>query len=221
MGSIELIPDLTERVTAATDFMMAIVGVFGVLQMRRNQPASPFKINLWTAVYLLFIIAAMLGTVLHGFVLSPGNYNLCWLGVLLSLGLMVSLFVVGFVNDLFGRVAASNLLPVMIVAGVGFFGFSWANGQDFSLFLMYESLGLLAALSGYLYLAFRRIPGASAMATGVFITILAAIVQATRALSFTVIVPFDHNAVYHLIQIAGVLFLTRGIVQSTSLQTGT
>jgi len=215
---MELIPDLTERVTAATDFMMAVVAFIGVIQFRREQDKSTWKVNLWTAIYVLFIIAATLGTLHHGLSLSPSAYESSWLAILLTLGIMVGLFVVALIYDLFGKKTANAGLPVMILIALAFFGYSWSQGQDYSLFLMYEALALLSAMLGYAYLALRQVPGSLAMATGVFITIVAAIVQATKALSYTIIVPFDHNANYHLIQIVAILFLTSGIKQSIRQQ---
>ncbi len=213
---MELIPDVAERVTAATDFMMAVVAIIGVVQFRRDGNAASWKINLWTAVYLLFIAAALIGTVHHGLALSARAYDLSWQMIFFSLGIMVGLFVVALAYDLFGLTVAKKMLPVMIIFALGFFGFSWSQGQDFSLFLAYEALALLAALLGYAYLAVLRKPGGLSLAIAVFIIIIAAVVQATQAISYTFFVPFDHNANYHLIQIVGVLLLTHGIRQSVN-----
>lgn len=211
---MELIPDIAERVTAITDFMMAIAAAIGIVQFRRMTILSPWKINLWTAIYLLFIFAAVVGTVHHGLALSPRYYDLSWLGILLALGIMVGLFVVGLVYDVSGQRAASFALPIMIVVALAFFIYSYTHGQDYSLFLMYEALALISALSGYAYLAFKGNAGALSMTIGVLITIIAAAVQATKAITFTFMWPFDHNANYHLIQIIGVFFLSHGITRS-------
>ena len=213
---MEIIPDVAERVTALTDFMMAVVAIIGMVQFRRDVIPASWKINLWTAVYLLFIAAALIGTFHHGLVLSTTAYDLSWLLIILCLGMMIGLFVVALTYDVFGLIAARKILPVMIVIALGFFGFSWSQGQDFSLFLAYEAFGLLAALIGYSYLAFLRRPGGLSLAIAVFITIVAAVVQATKAMSYTIVVPFDHNANYHLIQIVGVMLLTHGIRQSVN-----
>lgn len=211
---MELIPDMAERVTAVTDFMMAVVAFIGVVQIRRLHHLATWKVDLRTAIYGLFIFAAVMGTYHHGLQLSETAYNNSWTAIFLSLGIMVGLFVVGVAFDLFGVALARKLLPVMVVVALAFFGYSWTQGQDFSLFIMYEALALLSAMLGYAWLAFRRRPGGLAMALGVLITIVAAGVQATGAISYTLIVPFDHNANYHIIQIVGVLFLTAGITQS-------
>jgi hypothetical protein len=59
----------------------------------------------------------------------------------------------------------------------------------------------------------RRLPGAEWMAAGVLLMIVAAVVQATKSLYFQLIWPFDHNGVFHLIQMAGLGALTRGLAK--------
>jgi hypothetical protein len=73
---------------------------------------------------------------------------------------------------------------------------------------------LVSALVGYGLLAFRRQPGMMAMTMGVGLTVIAAVVQATEIISFVPGYPFDHNAVYHIIQIVGVYFLATGVINS-------
>lgn len=208
---MELIPDLAERTTAITDLMMAITAMIGLSKLRRGAVLEPWRTNLWSGVYLLFIAAALIGTAHHGLVLSDAVYDSTWLAIILSLGVMVGLFVVGLVYDLFGIAPAKRALPIMIAIALTFFGYSAGFNQDFSLFLAYEALALVAALAGYLWLAAKGRSGACVMTLGVLLTIIAATVQGTKAMTFTLIVPFDHNATYHLIQIIGVLFLTEGI----------
>ncbi|MDJ0809258.1 MAG: hypothetical protein QNJ01_04110, partial [Desulfobacterales bacterium] len=56
-----------------------------------------------------------------------------------------------------------------------------------------------------------RLKGAWLMAGGILATIVAAGVQAGRLLAFTFIWPFDHNGVYHLIQMAGIVLIVAGL----------
>jgi hypothetical protein len=49
------------------------------------------------------------------------------------------------------------------------------------------------------------------MAAGVLITIIAAVVQAGKAVRVTVLWEFDYNGLFHLIQITGVIVLTAGL----------
>jgi hypothetical protein len=49
------------------------------------------------------------------------------------------------------------------------------------------------------------------MVAGILTTIAAAGVQAGKLISFTFIWSFDHNGVYHLIQMMGIGFLLAGL----------
>ena len=216
---MELIPDITERTTAATNLMMAIAACIGLPAIYKRRSQSPLRTSVWVSVYILFIVAALIGAVHHGLTLSVRIYDATWLAILLCLGIMVGLFVVGLIFDLFGRMPAIRALPVMLACSLGFFIYSAAFNQDYGLFLVYQALALLAALTGYGWLATRHRPGALWMSIGVLLTIVAAAVQGTQAISFTLLVPFDHNGIYHLIQIAGVLCLTRGICRATQVST--
>ena len=56
-----------------------------------------------------------------------------------------------------------------------------------------------------------QLTGAAVMAAGITISIIAAAVQASGAVSVTVLWEFDHNGIFHLIQIAGVAVLVIGL----------
>ena len=49
------------------------------------------------------------------------------------------------------------------------------------------------------------------MAAGVLVTLIAAGVQASGAVSVTLIWQFDHNGLFHLIQMVGVVLLVAGL----------
>ncbi len=132
----------------------------------------------------------------------------------LLLGTMVALFVVALLYDLRNKKIAQRFLPIAVSVGLIFFGISVSQGQDYSLFMMYQAAALIAALTGYTYLALKREPGSIHLASGVLTMIIAAIVQSTKAITFLPAIPFDHNSAYHIIQIVGVYFLTRGLLLS-------
>jgi hypothetical protein len=76
----------------------------------------------------------------------------------------------------------------------------------------FAGLALIFALSAYIYLAVRGEPaGAAFMAAGILISILAAGIQAKKSMSLTVIWQFDHNGIYHIVQIIGLILLLVGL----------
>jgi hypothetical protein len=82
-------------------------------------------------------------------------------------------------------------------------------------FTIYEAVAMLFSLCGYVWLAYKdRLDGAVWMSAGILISIVAALVQASKMTSFQLIWEFDHNGTYHLIQIVGILFLLTGLRKS-------
>jgi hypothetical protein len=96
----------------------------------------------------------------------------------------------------------------------------------FILFIVYEGLALAFALGVYGFLAIAGEQGAGFMVGGVLLSIIAAGLQASKSIEFTLIwkfdhngvyhfvqTAFDHNGVYHFVQTAGLLFLIAGLLR--------
>jgi len=209
---MEFIEIATEQTTAVTDAIMAIMSIVAALQLRKIGASNRWKSNLWVCAFALLTTAGVLGAIAHGFKISDDLRSFLWQPLYLSLGLLVSLFTVAAAYDIFGKNAASRLLPIMIVVGVVFFGVTLVLPDSFLVFIAYEVSAMLFALFGYVVVASRgKLEGAWLMVLGVLVTVIAAGVQATKALSFTFIWSFDHNGVYHLIQMAGIVLLVAGL----------
>ena len=89
----------------------------------------------------------------------------------------------------------------MLVAGVGFWCITLIWSDSFLVFTIYEAAGMVFAFGGYLWLAYRCIlRGSLIMASGILVTIIAAGFQAINTISFNCIWSFDHNGIYHLVQ---------------------
>jgi hypothetical protein len=100
----------------------------------------------------------------------------------------------------------------MLAVGVGFFALTQLLSGTFLVFVLFQAVAMLFALGAYGCLAVkRRLAGAWWMAGGVLVTLLAGAIQATGSLPFTLVWPFDHNGVYHFVQMVGLLLLTVGL----------
>src|SRR6185503_21192715 len=131
----------------------------------------------------LFALASAIGGVAHGFKLPEAIYVALWQPVNLALGLAIALFVVGVLYDLWGDRAARRVMPVLLGAGLVFYGLTILFTGTFLVFVAYEAIAMLFALGGYAWLATRhRLAGAGWMAMGVLVTIIAAGVQASGAI---------------------------------------
>jgi Family of unknown function (DUF6962) len=102
-------------------------------------------------------------------------------------------------------------LPWAIAVGVGFFLLTQLSDGGFRVFILYEGAAMIATLVIYLSLwILRRTAGAGRVALGVALTLVAAAIQVS-ALSVRIIWPFDHNGLFHLVQMAAVLLIAGGL----------
>lgn len=171
--------------------------------------------RLWRGVFYLLSIASLLGTLAHGFVLTAGVNSGIWYVMYFVLALVVAMFVLATTLDVMGEKYARRVLPAVLVIAAGFYMCAVVNPESFLPFILYEVVAMLLAFAGYTWLMLKHtLPGAGWIAAGIVTTILAAAVQATGATSFTFIWSFDHNGVYHLIQMPGLVWIVMGLKQS-------
>ena len=64
----------------------------------------------------------------------------------------------------------------------------------------------------YVWLAIgRRLSGAVFMMTAILVNVIAASIQASRSVGFQLVWQFDHNGVFHLVQMIGIVLLSAGL----------
>jgi hypothetical protein len=210
---MEFIDVPTERTTAVTDVLLALVALASVVYLARiGKGRDPWKTRVWSWAFGLLAFASALGAVAHGLKMSEQLNDLLWKPLNLALGLTIAMFVVGVVYDRWGEVPSRRMLPVLIGVGVVFFLVTVVVPGSFTVFILYEAVAMLFALVVYVLLAARRqLVGAAVMAAGILITIVAAALQASGAVALTFIWEFDHNGIFHLIQVVGVAVLVAGL----------
>ncbi len=203
----------TELRTAFTDLILGlvVVGVFIALYQLQGRTSTP-KLNIWLSALGLLGLASLLGSIVHGIVLSPKSRFRLWQPLNLALGLVIAIFVTAAVYDVWGEAAFRKaLLPMIGLAGI-FYGITVVIPKTFLTFVAFEAAALLFALAGYFFLAVTvQLPGAWWMVAGILITLLAAVVQAAGKNGVVIFLGFDHNGVFHLIQIFGILAFMIGL----------
>jgi MFS family permease len=210
-------PELTELTTAGTDAVIALISVVCMAVLSRYRSEHRWRVGIWNWVFGLLAIASILGAIAHGLELTLTTQEWLWRPLFLSLGLVVALFVIGAVFDFKGKRAAQISLVPMLVLALGFFAVTQIASGTFLVFVAYEAVAMLAVLGMYLSLALKgQLKGAAVIATGVVLNIVAAGIQASETISLTVVVPFDHNGVFHLVQIVALVVLTLGLVRGMS-----
>ncbi len=203
----------TEQTTAATDVVLSVIAmIVSFLTIQAGRINNIKKGRIWAWAFGLLAFAAFTGAVAHGFHMPAKLNYILWQPLNLALGLTVSLFVVGVVYDLTRGVLPKITLPLLLTIGTLFYVITLVFPGIFLVFILYEAAAMLFSLVVYIVLSTRhRLQGASLMAAGILITMIAAAVQASEAIHVHCIWEFDHNGVFHLIQIVGILVLYAGL----------
>jgi hypothetical protein len=201
----------TEITTSVTDAVLAIECVVVLAWLLMMPSGNRWRVGLWCWVFGLLAFASLLGSIAHGIEMPLTWQAALWKPLNLTLGLVVALFMVGAFFDWQGRVLARRLVPWSLGLGSIFFGVMEIFNGGFILFDVYVAMAMAAALAIYAALAAaHRLKGAGVVATAICLNLTAAGVQAS-SLSFNIIVPFDHNGLFHFVQMAAIAMLGWGL----------
>jgi hypothetical protein len=205
----------TEQTTAATDALLVVFAMGAIAYLNRFGMQDLWKIRIWCWLFALVAIAAGLGTVVHGLVISSELKRLMWQPLALSLALSVGLLAVGAAHDIWGENVSRRWLPYILVA-TGIL-YALAKGVSGGIFIgmVFAASAVFFTLGGYMMLAIRgRLEGAELVTAGLVLTVIAGIIQASRAVSFKFVWEFDHNGVFHLVQLVALYLLVLGVRKS-------
>ncbi|PKN22733.1 MAG: hypothetical protein CVU68_03440 [Deltaproteobacteria bacterium HGW-Deltaproteobacteria-3] len=206
-----LINSPTELTTSATDALLAIECTIIITALLRSATTNRWRTNLWCSIFGLLAIASFLGALIHALEMPKSMRIALWTPLYLSLGILVVLFIVGAVADWRGRVAAMRLVPWGIGVSAAFFGLTALLGGNFIVFIIYAATIMLSALAIYTFLvATHRLKGAAVVALAILLNLAGTAVQASN-ISLHPIVPFDHNGLFHLVQMLSTAILGWGL----------
>ncbi len=198
-----------EQVTALTDLALGLLASYAAIKL---MSLTGFKSQIWMWAFALLACASFLGVIAHGIAMSQKTNDLLWKPLNLSLGLALGLFVVGATFDFSGEETARTILPFMLILGLIFFFITIIFPGTFLTFIIYEGIAMIFALGVYIFLSYTNaLPNAAWMALGVFVTIVAAIVQAVGKTGKSMLWYFDNNGMFHLIQMIGLILLFEGL----------
>ena len=214
---MQLNPNCAELVTAATNVPLCVFAVAAATFLTCRRRPTSLRAGLWAAMFASLAVASGLGVAVHGLALDDAVKDRLWCFINAALALTVSCFAAGAVLDGWSETIARRSFSFLLLLSAGFFYYANFCASSFLPFIIYEGAAMLFSLAVYVTLAARgRLPGAAWIAAGVSFTILAAVLQATRLLTFTIIVPFDHNGVFHLAQLPGLFCLFIGVQKGIS-----
>ena len=207
---MDLVTSATERTTAATDAVLAIAAAGSLWLLRRVTPPS-FGRVVWQAALASTAVASVLGAVAHGLRLPAATRELLWQPLYLALGITMALFVVGAVRDWRSEAAARRVLAPMLAVAVAFYVITRLTRGSFLAFVIYEAAALVFSLAVYLGLAGQSRAGAALMAAALAVSLAAGAVQAADLGVVRLVWDFDHNGVFHLVQLVGLGLLVAGL----------
>jgi hypothetical protein len=201
-----------EQVTAITNIPLGAIATVAAVCLWNWRRSQPLKALLWAGMFASLMVASDLAMYVHGFKLEPATSKLLWHAIKAALGLTVACFAAGAVFDRWGADATRRVAPGLLALSAGFFAYATFVSQTFRPFIVYEGVAMLFCLSVYLTLTVqRRLAGAAWMVAGVGITLLAAALQTMPAVVLRLGATFDHNGVFHLVQLPGLLCLLAGL----------
>lgn len=186
---------ISEPMTLATDYLLAGVAAwlcFWLFKKNDSQKSRTF----WALAFAALAAAAFLGGTWHGFVQS----DLLWKATVLTVGAASFGMVTGSALAALAGAARNSL--VWLAGGKFVLYAGWMLWHDEFIYVVIDS-GIAFAVVAALHL-WRFNPWILA---GIGVSVAGALVQAS---GFTLHRHFNHNDLYHVIQIAAVLLLYRG-----------
>lgn len=197
---------LAEPMTVATDWLLALVVSVWALRLWRQPQASA---RWWAAAFAASALAALVGGAAHGFApyLSPIARQLVWKTTVLSVGLASLCMLVGAGRVSFGPKPWRWLLGGALLKFCGYA--AWMLGHDAFIYVIYDygsAMLLVLAMQLHRLLRFSD-PAARWVIAGILVAFAGAAVQASK---LKLHLHFNHNDLYHLIQIGAFYLLWQG-----------
>ena len=203
---------IAEPTTTVTDYM--ITAVAGWCAWRHFTAGErPGAQRLWGAGFLFIGLAALLGGTSHGAAphLDDVQSFYLWKATVYAVGLSMLFAVAGTLEGSSISVGKRRLLHAVNIAGFVFYAW-WMLSHSSFVYVIYHyvpaMLGI-AVLQTWDWIA-RQARSAPWLISGVAVTLLGAVVQQS---GFSIHRHFNHNDLYHVIQIAGLWLLYRGSVR--------
>ena len=201
---------ITEPMTLATDYLLgALALVFVVRLLQSAEHPGTWPVRLWAAAMLMTAAAAFVGGSYHGFVemLAPETGRLLWHVTLIAMGIGSAALLASAVLAGTGGTLQRALLAVVLIKLVVYLWWMASRTEFIFVIADYGS-----ALVGVVLLAWLARPsgltaGAPWIAGGVAVSFAAAAVQALRLAPHP---SFNHNDLFHVVQMAALYLLYRG-----------
>jgi hypothetical protein len=203
---------ISESTTTITDYLItAVAGWFGARLLLTNTDLGNRARWLWGLGFIFVGLAALFGGTSHGFVtyLSESALRDIWKATIYSVGLSMLFAVSGTIEGSSFKKATRRLLHACNVAGFGIYA-TWMIDHSGFIYVIYHYVSAMISIALMQSWAWfhHRAETAPWIVAGVITTLLGAVIQQS---GFTLHVHFNNNDLYHVVQIAGLYLLHRGV----------
>lgn len=203
---------ITEPMTIATDYAIAVVCVwFATRLIFSPDNRQHFSRWAWGAGFLFVAAGLLLGGTNHGFAfyLSRDTMSLIWRFAYYPAGLSMALFVAGTIASSFPARRWRKVLHGLNVLGFLVFA-TWVTISDdnflWVIIISAVSLGAIALFQICVFVT-EKSESANWLIAGVLVSFLSAAVQQS---GIDLHLYFNHNDLYHIVQMVGLYLLFRG-----------
>jgi hypothetical protein len=208
---------ITEPTTMITDYILAILTAWwGVMLWRTGRQQGQTAVTLWGASFLAVTVASIAGGTAHGFAfyLEGLPKVIFWKTTLYAIGAASFCVLAGTLFATVARPIRSWLLGVAVLGLVAYA--AWMiNHDDFKYVIYYYAPSMVVVLILQIYAAYAlKADGAPWIIAGVIVAFAAAGIQRS---GFSLHRHFNHNDIYHVVQMASFYLLYRGASLLTDL----
>jgi hypothetical protein len=201
---------ITEPMTMLTDYVLGALALVLALRLHGAAAASgQLTIRLWAFGFVMTAVAAFVGGTYHGFIqmIPPGAGRVLWKITLISTG-------VGSASLLGAAVLAAAagplqwaLLAVVVLKLLVFLEVVLTRDNFLLVVLDYGSALIAILLAAWFLKPTGITPAAGWLAAGVGVSVVAGAIQAFRLAPHP---RFNHNDLFHVVQLAAIYCLYRG-----------
>lgn len=198
--------ELTEPVTALTDYLLAVVTAWLAGLLFRSR-ASHYSRGFWAIAFAALALAAALGGTVHGFEAELARATLfrLWALTLILVGVASCAMLAGSAFATTGGAVRAGLLAFGVVKLLGFA--VWIHAHPRFVYAVVDT-AISFAVVALLHLLRPKNSSSKWIVGGVVVSAAAAAVQSS---GFALHRNLNHNDLYHLIQIAAMALYYRGV----------
>jgi hypothetical protein len=201
-----------EPTTTATDYLITVFAVvFGVRLLRGAFDGRHHSRWLWSLGFLFIGVGAFLGGTSHGFVehLGDEGQRLIWKATVYSVGFSMIFAVAGTIEGSISQTFVRNTLHGINATAFAIYA-AWMVSHSAFIYVISYYVPAMTTVALIQLWAFwqGRVASAPWIVGGVIVTLLGAVIQQS---GFSLHRHFNHNDLYHIVEIAGLWLFYRGV----------